>query len=57
MRATGKTTGTEDLSDATDEVMSLHDSSDESLNMNEDTFGLGLSLGEPTLDSWVGVKI
>lgn len=55
--AASKATPTEDSSDATDEDTSLQDSSDNSLSLYENSFGLGLPLEEPAVDSWVGVKI
>lgn len=40
-----------------DEVLSLHDSSDESLDYERDNFSFGITLEEPKVDSWVGVKV
>lgn len=44
-------------SESSDDHMSVHDSSDESINLGEDTFGNGIIMDEPEINSWVGVKI
>ena len=51
---------TEDIASSTDEedVLSIHDSSDDSINLDDGgEFGIKLPLQEPSRNSWVGVKV
>lgn len=40
-----------------DELMSQHDSSDESIDLGKYTFGFGITHDEPKVDSWDGVRL
>ena len=51
---------TEDIASSTDEedVLSIHDSSDDSIDLDDGgEFGIKLPLQEPSINSWVGVKV
>ena len=44
-------------SESSDDHMSVYDNSDESINLGQDTFGSGICMDEPEINSWVGVKL